>query len=181
MTNAYLDVMKANFAVKQYEKANKTKADNLILLIAKDSVAQLLTDCNVNAQDFNRALYMQEKLVKTTSALLQEHVTSRDFNDNVIASLKTVILCANANEKLHKTDIDCAMSKDQKKKEERKDFIYQRSQIQTDSTIAAQSQQCLDMLRIFKIAREVSRDVYEIDAENKIFQLAKEKLANVYC
>jgi hypothetical protein len=172
----YAEAIKARMITKEMSNTNKQKMLNVSSIAAQSRVQSLLEKCNVQADRFNaRAIYATEKTVKACAALTQEHVTSRDFNDNVLATLKTLLLCVDAKEKLHKSDIVCAMSKDIAKSEARKAYIFQRNALQSAATVNAQSQQCVDMLRTLNVIREISRDVFEIDTKSEIIKLAKAK------
>jgi hypothetical protein len=180
MTINYAQEINSRIISKEISATNAKKMQNVSLIASKASVQALLASCNVSADRFNaRAIYATEKTIKACAAVTQEHVTSADFNDNVLATIKTLALCIKAKEKLHKSDIEAAMSKDIKVAETRKAFVYQRNALQSAATVNAQSQQCIDMLRTLNAIREVSKNVFEIDAKNEFLKLAIKKTADL--
>jgi hypothetical protein len=182
MTNAinYAAEIANRINAKEMSATNAKKMQNIVLLASKSNVQSLLANCNVSAERFNaRAIYATEKTIKACAAVTQEHVTAADFNDNVLATIKTVALCIKAKEKLHKSDIEATMSKDIKVSEARKAFVYQRNALQSAATVNAQHQQCIDMLKTLNVIREVSKNVFEIDAKNEFLKLAIKKTADL--
>lgn len=162
MSNEYTQAIQRN--AETVKARNKAKAQKLVMLANDARCYDALKANNVQAERFaDRALYATEKCVKIVyKATRDVIVRDEDFNENAFATIKSAILALENAQHLTKRDIECALSKDQKCDEARKALIYRRNALLSENTLAAQSQQCVDMLRTLNIAREVAKNTFEI-------------------
>ena len=107
--------------------ANVKRAQSLALIATRKNVAQMLNDANVDASRFDkRALYVSEKCVKFVAALAQEHVSSVDFEKNMFATFKTILLAQDAESDLLKSDVEACILTSAKIDASRAHIIYAR-------------------------------------------------------
>lgn len=158
---------------------NKQKMQRVAALARKENVIAFLDSSKVSLVRFDkRAMYATEKVIKLVSAVAAQQVNIADFNENAFATIKTALLCSDAKENMLFSDIEAAMSKDVKLDEKRKAFVYRRNALQSDATVNAQAQQCRDMLKTLNIAREVSKNTFEI-VETDFLATCRVKLAEL--
>ena len=157
---------------------NKQKMQKVAQIANKANVRDMMKACNVSLVRFDsRAMYATEKCVKIIDAALNDSA----FNDNALATIKTALLCADANVNLTFADIECAMSKDIKIADARSAYVYRRNALQSAATVNAQSQQCRDMLLTLKIAKKVNDKTFSIDADNAFLKIARVAFAELTC
>lgn len=181
MTKVKANAFSKAIAVSKEEVAsasNKKKADKLMMLALDAQVADALTANNVDAKRFDaRALYATEKCVKVVYAATRDAVSASDVNENAFATIKTLINARSAKVNVTKRDIECALSSDQKLTKDQK-HVFQRKNIMSAGTLAAQSQQCVDMIKTLKIVEEVSRNVFKVN-DSALMKTFEEKFANI--
>ena len=176
-SNIYVKAI--NEAAEDVSNSNKAKMQKVATLTLDKSAFDMLKAQNVDAKRFNaRAIYATEKCVKFVHALTREQVAASEFNENAFATFKTLCAKIDAKQTVSKRDIECALSKDQKLADE-KSAIYRRKSIFSAQTLAAQSQQCVDMIKTLNVVKEVARNVFEVNAECELMKLAREKMKDL--
>lgn len=176
--NIFADAI-ANVANSRDISATNAKRMSALALLARnENVEKLLTDANVDVSRFNsRAIYATEKCVKIVHAIAKDETSASDLNANAFAAFKTAIVRAEKDQKITSDDLRASLSKDFKHDKKRE--IYRRDAILSASTLNAQSQQVIDMLKTLRVMKETAKNVFEIDTENAIFKRAKERLADI--
>lgn len=148
---------------------NQSKVAKIASRAADASVIAMLTECNVSAARFaERALYATEKAVNITHVVTRETSVASDVNANMNATLRTLLNASRADVTVTKADIEAALSKDINVAKEKKNIVFQRNQIMSANTLAAQSQQCVDVIKTLNIVKETERNVFTVDIENAI-------------
>ena len=142
---------------------NKAKAAKLQTMAKDKAVIAMLKANNVDPDRFeNRALYATEKCVKIVHAVTRETVDISALNANAFATIKSAILAQKAGMTLTKRDIECSLSKDQVVPTERQAIVFRRDGILSPNTLAAQSQQCVDMLKTLGLVEEKAKNEFTI-------------------
>lgn len=155
---------------------NQSKVAKIATRAADESVVAMLTSANVDATRFAaRALYATEKAVNVVHAITRDTADASALNENMSATLRTLINAARANMTITKADIEAALSSDVAVAKDKKNIVFRRKQIMSANTLAAQSQQCVDVIKTLNIAKETERNVFKIDAENAILAAFEEK------
>lgn len=163
-------------AEREFNATNKKKVQKCALIANDKRVYDMLIASNVDASKFNaRALYATEKCVTTVQQVTRDHADTSK-NTNALVALKCASLCAQHNAALSKSDIESALLSDRKIDAQRDHLIYQRK---AKISAVAQVQQCIDMLKTLNISKQITRDTFEIDKDNKILQAFEEKFADV--
>ena len=176
IANNFATAIRAN--AESVKEKNKARADKLVLLVNDKACHALLKASKVDAERFaNRALYATEKCVKIVYAASREVVSHDDLNENAFATIKTLINALDAKVNVTKRDIEAALSIDVKHDEKRA-FVYRRKARLSAATLSAQSQQCVDMIKTLKIAREVATNVFEVQ-DNALMQHFKKQFADI--
>ena len=153
---------------KEYNASNKKKIQKLILLANDARVVDTLTENNVDPARFNaRALYATEKCVKVVYEATRDVLSVADLEKNTFAVIKTALNALEAKEHMTKHDIESAILADVKVSKERAHIVYQR---QNKISATAQVQQCIDMIKTLNIAKEVARNVFEVQ-DNAMTQM----------
>lgn len=179
MSFIYSDAILSYVADRADSDKNKQKMQRVAAKARKADVIAMLDASNVSLVRFDkRAMYATEKVITLVSAVVADSVNIADFNANAFATIKSAILCADAKENMLFSDIESAMSKDVKLDEKRTALVYRRNALQSDMTVNAQAQQCRDMLKTLNIAKEVSKNTFEI-AETAFLTLCRTKLAEL--
>lgn len=161
---------------KALSASNTKKANSLVLLANDERVFKALTDNNVDAARFNaRALYATEKCVKIVHNATRDALSASEVNDNALVAIKCALLCADANEKLLKSDIEQAILSDAKVDPKRAKLIYARK---VKISAAAQVQQVIDMLKTLNVVKEVSRNAFEVQ-DTALTAMFREKFADL--
>lgn len=180
MSNKFSNAIATVAADRTISATNKKRMSALALIAAKKDVAALMREANVDASRFDkRAMYASEKVVKLVAALAQDTVSRADFNDNAFATMKTILMHADASSDVTSDALAASLSSDVKLTEEVAAKTYQRKTILSASTLAAQSQQCRDMLKTLNVVREVARNTFAIDQESAIFKRASEVMRDL--
>lgn len=178
--NAYANALNNVVNDRSISATNKKKMQALVLLASRDNVNAMLTECAVDASLFDkRAMYMSEKSIKFVAAINQNTCSASDFNDNAFATFKTALLCEDASVHITKDMICAALTKDYKLNADAEKTTYRRNNLFSAQTLAAQSQQCVDMLKTLKIVREVAKQTFEINKESAILQRARAMITDL--
>lgn len=181
MANVYSQALAAIASDRNLSNTNRKKASALALIATNEPVHKLLAAASVNPSRFSaRALYASEKVIKFVAAVSQDEASASAFNENALATFKTIVLSVEKGETKVTFDmLRAALSKDIVAPKGTAERIFRRQGILSPGTLNAQSQQCRDMLLTLGVAKETAKGVFEIQTENPVFQRAQKQLANV--
>lgn len=176
--NKFANAINSN--VEAVKDRNKTKVAKLAMLVRDDAVNEMLNKSNIDAKRFaDRALYATEKCVKIVYAVTRETVNVADLNANAFATIKTALLAMKAETTFSKLDVEASLSKDVKRAKDAKNAIYTRDAILSDATLAAQSQQCVDMLKTLQLVEETTKNVFAVKADSALMKEFSKKFADI--
>lgn len=157
---------------------NQSKVQKVALRAADKAVIDMLTSANVSAARFaDRALYATEKAVNIVHAVTRDTADASAVNANMNATLRTLLNAAKADVTVTKADIEAALSSDVQVAKDKKNIVFRRKQIMSANTLAAQSQQCVDVIKTLNIVKESEHNVFTIDKENAVLTAFAEKFA----
>ena len=152
MSNAFIAAIDARIEVAAQRESSVTnikKLQAMRALFASADFAALMIDAQVDAERLMRAIYASEKVVKFAHHAV-ERIADR-VNENAFAAFKTAMQLHAAKLNVTKRDIEASLSKDVAIDDERAKYVYRRNAILDQTTINAQSQQCmLKTLNILK-------------------------------
>jgi hypothetical protein len=154
MSNEFVEAMSQRIEVAQAKNAsaaNMKKLHALRAMCANETFAQLLRDSDVSAERLNRAMYASEKVIKFAFNAVRKTVDFADVNENAFAAFKTAMQLHAAKLDMTKRDAEASISKAVKASDDHAAHVFQRNVILSDDTLAAQSQQVVDMLKTLNI------------------------------
>ena len=154
MSNAFIAAIDARIEVAAQRESSVTnikKLQAMRALFAQADFAALMIDAQVDAERLMRAIYASEKVVKFAHHAV-ERIADR-VNENAFAAFKTAMQLHAAKLNVTKRDIEASLSKDVAIDDERAKYVYRRNAILDQTTINAQSQQCIDMLKTLNILK----------------------------
>jgi hypothetical protein len=170
----YSDAILSYVADKAVSELNKKKMQRVAALARNANVIALLDASKVSVSRFDkRAMYATEKVVKLVSAIAN---CSNVIEQNTFVTIKSALLCLAAKENMQRIDFDAMLTHSVKLDEKRSALVYRRVVSVADSTVSAQAQQCVDVLKTLNIIREVSKNTFAI-TETEFLKSCRDQLA----